>query len=151
MWWLVALSVFAVMMSWGKHFSTFNYALFDYFPGYNKFRSVTFGLVITFFAMPLLGMLGLEKLLEQGVTKETKKKILIAFASTGGLCLFLLVFGGMFSFMSDAEANLPDWFLNALQDDRASLLRSDAIRSCRREADRQPVGRGIVARVRGPR
>jgi hypothetical protein len=129
MWWLVALSVFAVMMSWGKHFSTFNYALFDYFPGYNKFRSVTFGLVITFFAMPLLGMLGLEKLLEQGVTKETKKKILIAFASTGGLCLFLLVFGGMFSFMSDAEANLPDWFLNALQDDRASLLRSDAMRS----------------------
>jgi len=129
MWWLISLSLLAIMMSWGKNLSSFNYFLFDYFPGYNKFRSVTFGLIIIFFSMPLLGMLGLEKFFEQGITKATKKKLLIAFASTGGLCLLLILFGGMFSFMKDAEGNLPDWFLKALQDDRKSLLTSDAIRS----------------------
>jgi hypothetical protein len=79
--------------------------------------------------MPLLGMLGLEKLLQKEHTKEVKKKLLIAFGSTAGLCLLLLLFGGMFSFLTDAEATLPDWFIDALRADRKSLLQSDAFRS----------------------
>lgn len=128
-WWLVSITVLAIMLSWGKSFSSFNYLMFDYFPGYSKFRSVTFALVIAFVAIPLLGMLGLEKLLELGISKETRKKLLIAFASTGGLCLFLIIVSGMFSFMKEGESNLPEWFLSALQDDRRGLLRSDAFRS----------------------
>lgn len=127
--WLVTISALAIMMSWGKNFETFNYFLFDYFPVYNKFRSVTFALVIVFFAMPLLGLLGLEKFMEKGATKENKKKLVIAFAATGGVCLFLWLFGGMFSFLKEAEANLPDWFTDALRDDRMALLKSDALRS----------------------
>ncbi len=129
MWWLVGLSALAIMLSWGKNFETFNYFLFDHFPGYSKFRSVTFVLIVVFFAMPLLGLLGLEKFLENGATKENKKKLLMAFAATGGVCLLLVVFGGMFSFLREAEVNLPDWFANALRDDRKSLLKSDAFRS----------------------
>lgn len=129
MWWLISLSFFAIVLSWGKNFETFNYFLFDYLPGYNKFRSVTFALIITFLAMPLLGMLGLEKLLQREHTKEVKKKLLIAFGSTAGVCLLLILLGGMFSFLTEAEATLPDWFVNALQADRKSLLRSDAFRS----------------------
>lgn len=128
-WWLVSLSALAIMLSWGKNFETFNYFLFDHLPGYSKFRSVTFVLTIVFFAMPLLGLLGLEKFLENGATKENKKKLLIAFAATGGVCLLLVVFGGMFSFLREAEVNLPDWFASALRDDRKSLLKSDALRS----------------------
>lgn len=129
MWWLLAMSVLALFMSWGKNFSTFNYFIFDHLPGYNKFRSVTFVLIIPFIAMPLLGMLGLEKLFETGINKQTKKKLLIALASTGGICLMLLLFGGMLDFMNEREVNLPDWFLNALREDRKSLLQSDAFRS----------------------
>jgi hypothetical protein len=129
MWWLVSLSFFAIVLSWGKNFESFNYFIFDYLPGYNKFRSVTFALIITFLAMPLLGMLGLEKLLQGEHTKEAKKKLLIAFGSTAGVCLLLMLFGGMFSFLTEAEATLPDWFVTALQADRKSLLQSDAFRS----------------------
>jgi hypothetical protein len=129
MWWLVGVSVIAIMLAWGKNFETLNYFLFDYFPGYSKFRSVTFILNLAFFSMPLLGLLGLEKFFEQGATKENKKKLLIAFASTGGVCLLLAIFGGMFSFLKAAESSLPDWFVRALQDDRKSLLKSDAFRS----------------------
>jgi hypothetical protein len=129
MWWLVSISLFAIALSWGKNFETFNYFLFDYLPGYNKFRSVTFALIITFLAMPLLGLLGLEKLLQREHTKEVKKKLLIAFGSTAGVCLLLILFGGMFSFLTEAEALLPDWFTNALRADRKSLLQTDAFRS----------------------
>jgi hypothetical protein len=128
-WWLVPLSILSLMLSWGDSFKTFNYFMFDYFPGYNKFRSVNFALIIILFAMPLLGFLGIEKLFTQGLTKPAKKKLLIAFAVSGGLCLFFLLFAGILSFTKDTESELPGWFAGALQDDRKSLLRSDAFRS----------------------
>ncbi len=128
-WWLLPISILTLLMSFGSSLPSFNYFLFDHLPGYNKFRSVTFTLTIILFAMPLLGMMGLEKIMENGLTKETKKKLLIAVASTGGLCLLLLLFAGVFSFLKDEEGQLPPWFINALADDRKSLLRGDAFRS----------------------
>ncbi len=128
-WWLVSISVLSLLLTYGSNFSSFNYFLFDHLPGYNKFRSVTFTLAIILFAMPLLGMMGLEKIMSVGLNKESKKKLLIVLGSTGGLCLLLLLFAGAFSFLKDQEAQLPPWFMNALADDRKSLLREDAFRS----------------------
>ena len=127
--WLVPLSVLSLMLSWGDSFSSFNYFMFDYFPGYNKFRSVSFGLVIIHLAMPLLGMLGVEKYLSLGINKEAKKKLLIALGATGGVCLALIAFAGMGSFAADGDGELPAWFAKALSQDRRGLLRADAIRS----------------------
>lgn len=129
LWWILPLSVLSIVMSWGDSFSTFNYLLFDYLPGYNKFRSVTFALVIILFMMPLLGMVGLEKFLSQPLTKELKKKLLIAFSVAGGLCLLIFIFAGLGSFARAGEGQLPPWFTTALHADRRSLLRADAFRS----------------------
>ena len=128
-WWLVPLIVFALMLTWGSNFSSFNYFIFDYLPGYNKFRSVTFAIIIVLFAMPLLGMNGLQKILNEGLNKESKKKLLIALSASGGLCLLVILGAGMFSFLKDSEAGMPAWFLQAIQDERKSLMRSDAFRS----------------------
>lgn len=128
-WWLVPIGALGLMLSWGDNFATFNYFMFDYFPGYNKFRSVSFALIMILFAMPLLGMMGVERLLTIGITKETKKKILIAFGATGGLCLVLIAFAGMGSFVKEGEGQLPVWFVKALSEDRRSLLRADAWRA----------------------
>jgi hypothetical protein len=128
-WWLVPLSVLSILLSWGDSFKAFNYFVFDYLPGYNKFRSFNFALMIILFAMPLLGFLGIEKLLQNGVDKVAKKKLLIAFAATGGVCLLLILFAGMFSFSKEMESQLPEWFMNALANDRKGLFRADAIRS----------------------
>ena len=128
-WWLVPIGALGLMLSWGDSFSAFNYFMFDYFPGYNKFRSVSFALVMILFSMPLLGMLGVEKLLTIGINKETKKSLLIALGATGGVCLLLILFAGMGSFIKDGEGQLPIWFTKALSADRRSLLRADAFRS----------------------
>jgi ABC-type multidrug transport system fused ATPase/permease subunit len=117
------------MASWGDSAEWFNYLLFDYLPGYNKFRSVTFLMILPLFAFPLLGMLGLEKLFTNGIDKDARKKLLIVLGATGGLCVLLLLFGGMMSFMSAQESQLPSWFTSALADDRKSLFRSDVFRS----------------------
>lgn len=128
-WWLATLSALSIILSWGSNFSGFNYFVFDYFPGYNNFRSVTFILVIILFCMPLLGLLGLERLLIKGLDKSTRKKLLIVFAATGGLCFLLWMFAGLFSFVREIEAQLPAWFVDALAEDRKALFRSDALRS----------------------
>ncbi|MBL7875642.1 MAG: hypothetical protein JNL53_08255 [Cyclobacteriaceae bacterium] len=128
-WWLVPLSALSLMLSWGDSFATFNYFMFDYFPGYNKFRSVNFALVIILFSMPLLGMLGLENLMAKGWSKETQKKLLWPVSITVGLCLIFIAIGGFGSFLKPEEAQFPVWFRNAIQKDRIALLRSDAWRS----------------------
>lgn len=128
-WWLVPVGVLSILLSWGDSFSTFNYFIFDYLPGYNKFRSFSFGLVMVLFAMPLLAMLGVEKLLKEELTKSLKKKILIAFGATAGLCFVMILFAGMGDFARAGESQLPAWFSKALQADRRGLLRADAWRS----------------------
>lgn len=128
-WWLVSVSVIGIVLSWGSSFSSFNYFLYDYLPGYSKFRSVTFTMMFPLFAMPLLGLLGIERLWSQGLDKKAKQKLLIAFGVTGGFCLLLLIFAGMFSFITPAEEQLPAWFTAALASDRKGLLQSDAFRS----------------------
>ena len=122
-WWLVVISVLSLMLSWGDSFSTFNYFMFDHLPGYNKFRSHNFALIIILFSMPLLGMIGVEQLLVKGIDKESKKKILIAFVATGGVCIALVIFAGLGNFIKDGEGQLPIWFTKALHADRESMIR----------------------------
>lgn len=128
-WWLATISILGIVLSWGSSFPSFNYFMFDYFPAYNKFRSVTFTIIMVLFAMPLLGLMGVEKLWKQGLDKSAKRKLLIAFGTTGGLCLLLWLSAGMFGFTKEMEDQLPAWFLDALVADRKSLFRADAFRS----------------------
>lgn len=128
-WWLVSLSTLSLMLSWGDSFSTFNYFMFDYFPGYNKFRSVNFALIIILFAMPLLGMLGLEKLTAQGWNKETQRKLMWPVSIVLGLILIFIMTGGFGGFIKPDESQLPAWLQIALKKDRVALLRSDAWRA----------------------
>lgn len=127
--WLLPVGLLSIMLSWGSNAAWFNYFVFDVLPGYNKFRSPSFAIVIFLFTLPLLGMLGLEKLLSTGIDKTTRKKVLIAFAATGGLCVLILIFSGLFNFLSDADKSLPSWFQQALRADRKSLLIADTVRS----------------------
>jgi hypothetical protein len=128
-WWLAGLTALSIILSWGSSLQAFNYFVFDYVPGYNKFRSVTFALVIALFSMPLLGMIGLERLLITGVNKETKRTLLIVLGISGGICVVAMLLSGLLSFQREFESQLPPWFLNALTEDRRSLLVGDAFRS----------------------
>lgn len=126
--WLAGIAALGIMLSWGSHFAALNYTLFDYFPGYNKFRSVTFALVLTLFALPLLAMLGVEKLLGMAWSKEVQKKFMWALIIPG-ICLLLALTGGFGSFLKAGDAQLPAWFQTALRNDRMDLLQADAWRS----------------------
>lgn len=130
-WWLGIATLLAVMLSFGYHVAWFNNAFFDYFPGYNKFRTVTMSLIICQLTIPLLALLTAQKLLNKEVNKErTLTGIYIAAGLTAGICLIFALFGGtLMSFSGPGDKSLPADILPFLREDRKDLMRSDAFRS----------------------
>ncbi|MEP1032789.1 YfhO family protein [Ekhidna sp.] len=127
--WLISLAILGIMMSWGKNFEGFNNLLFDYLPGYNKFRSVTFTIIITILSMNLLGFIALEKLVSAEWNEALKKKLYILFGIGGGFLLALMMFSGALGYRGTIDSQLPDWFIEAIREDRQSLLVRDSIRA----------------------
>jgi hypothetical protein len=123
-YWMVAGVVFSIMLSWGKNFPSFNNLMFDVFPGYNKFRAVTMVIILALMLLPLMGFLGLEKLIENGWNKETQKKLLMATGITAFLALFALLVTKPPS-IEGAPAILAD----AVFSDRKSIIQSDVFRT----------------------
>jgi hypothetical protein len=130
-WWIVAVCVLSIMMSWGNHFSGLNYFLFDNLPMLNKFRSPSTVLIIAELFFPVLGIWGLNEIVTGNQSKEDLlKKVKIAAGITAGMCL-LLAFGGsmFFDYKSASDARLPEQLLPALRDDRASIAMKSALTS----------------------
>ncbi len=128
-YWMLAGFIVAVFISWGKHFASFNYLMFDYFPAFNKFRAVMMAQSMAMMLMPIAGTIALQKLMEVNVTDALKKKVLVAVGITGGLAVLVAVFGGVFDYASPNDANYPEPLVKALEADRLSMARSDAFRS----------------------
>jgi len=132
-WWLLSVSVLALMLSWGKHFMTLTDFFLDYVPGYNKFRAVSMILVIVEFAVPLLAILFLDKLLKQEIDPAKLKKVLYRTAGVmGGIALIFLIMGSsLFDFSSPEDVRLKEagYPVDEIISDRMSMLTGDAFRS----------------------
>ncbi|RYZ23519.1 MAG: hypothetical protein EOO16_04630 [Chitinophagaceae bacterium] len=139
-WWILAATLFAVMMSWGSSFLGFNTLLYDYLPMYNKFRAPSMALVIPQLLLPLLAVLTLDELSrhELPVLRPHIRRGLIGL---GALVVFLLVMKFSLDFTNDSEkqqlqqvASNPQQaeglrqFFNAVKGDRAALFMGDIMR-----------------------
>ncbi len=131
--WISIAVAFSVILSWGNNFESFNNLMVDYFPGYGKFRSVSMTLVIALLCIPLAASLTLESLLSDISKPEIGQKLLKAAAITGGILLLSIVYAFMGDFKGSVDdliaGQVPEWYLDALREDRAGILRSDAFRS----------------------
>ncbi len=135
-WWLLSATILSIMLAWGKNFMPFTEFFLHYVPGYNKFRAVSMTLVIAELTIPLLGILALKEITGKGRDrKRSLKELSIALGITAGLILFIMAFAGSFfnfSAQSDGQllqAGFPQQLINSLEQDRLSLLRSEAFRS----------------------
>ncbi|HYE53850.1 MAG TPA: hypothetical protein VD996_03375, partial [Chitinophagaceae bacterium] len=69
-WWIFAVVLFAIFLSWGRHFPALNNFLFDHMPFYNKFRAPAMSLVIPQLLFPLLGAFAVDKLLNAQASRQ---------------------------------------------------------------------------------
>lgn len=130
-WWIVGVSVLAILLAWGKHFMPVSRFFYEYVPLYNKFRAPSMTLVILQLTIPLMGFYALDKIYKKKYAKNTSLKALkVAAGITAGLCiLFALLPDIAGDFTNTADIRLPDWMRTTLPADRKSLLRADAWRS----------------------
>ena len=129
-WWLLTATILSLMLAWGKNFMFLTDFFLDYFPLYNKFRTVSMILVIAEFTMPLMAVLALKNIIEKKSSKEQIfKAVKYSVAILVALILILLI-PGLLSFESSKDAQyLPANLIPALEADRASMFRMDALRS----------------------
>ena len=104
-WALLVATIFSILLSWGKNFMGLTDFFIDYVPMYGKFRTPSSILVIAEFAIPLLAILALKKIIDEPELLTKKIKYVYAsFGLTAGFCLlFALLPTTFFSFVSDGD------------------------------------------------
>ena len=150
-WWLLAATILSILLAWGENFMFFTDLFLDYFPGYNKFRTVAMTLVIAEFAMPLLGFLALRELFREGLDRARAwKAFKIAAISVSAVLLIVIVAPGISKPETDNDGFIVEQifagtegnaqyqqmkqammseYVPALRADRLGLVRKDAARS----------------------
>ena len=144
-WALLAVTIISIMLSWGHNLMWFTDLFFDYFPGYNKFRTVSMILVITELTTALLAFLALNKILkEPEILKEKSLGLYISLGLTAGISLLFYLFPeSFFSFLNaqdqnqllSAQQNNPQQaaaylgMFNEISELRVNIFKSDSIRS----------------------
>jgi hypothetical protein len=131
-WWLFAIAIFGILLSVGDHFKAFNYFLFDYLPGLNKFRAPSTALVIPQLIFPVIGIWGLNEVLRGKVNRaELWKKARIAAVGVGGLALAIALLGSLFFDFTNktGDAQMPAEILNLLKEDRQAMARNSGLLS----------------------
>lgn len=141
-WALFAVSILAILLSWGHNFFSFTNFFIDNFPGYNKFRAVSSILVIVEFTIPLLAAMALKKMIDTpDFFKKNKWTVYTVFGVSALVCLigWLLpsTFGNAFSAREIQELseagifNDPQYasLWNAVRETRLSLVSADSLRS----------------------
>ena len=156
-WWIAAVCVLMILLSWGRNLMGFTELAFKLLPGYDKFRTVSMTLVVVQWAVPLLGAAALMRLWRDEIPRERVWRALAWSAGiTGGLCLLFAVAGSaLFDFGREASAEMMteqfhhifqandmqqyidrgmdiEWgaaTADAMAADRAAMMRHDAWRS----------------------
>ncbi|WP_347173868.1 YfhO family protein [Polaribacter uvawellassae] len=131
--WLVAATIFSIVLSWGKNFEIITNLFIDYVPLYNKFRAVSSIQVIAEICVPLLGILALKEFFSKEISLDEKKNALKkAFYILGGIAVFFILFGSSLfafeGFRDNSYEQIPG-LIEALISDRKAMLFQDSLRS----------------------
>ena len=137
-WWLLAVTIFSLVLAWGRNLPLINNFLFEYLPLYSKFRAPSMALVITTLSMSMLAVLAVKRFVQLVASENDGDKVLartglyVSMGVFGALLLFFALFGAsVVDFTAPGDANMaqmPELY-NALLSERASMLVADTWRS----------------------
>jgi len=142
-WWILALTVLTILMSWGEYFKGFNTFLLNVLPGYNKFRAPSMIIVIPTFLFGMMAVMTVQKIISTENRAELWNRYKKGLLLTAGLFVVLLLIYFNSDFTNEIDKNLSQQvndaapeiknyihqFLTALRDDRKSLFMSSLGRS----------------------
>ncbi|TAM97237.1 MAG: hypothetical protein EPN39_11765 [Chitinophagaceae bacterium] len=134
-WWILAITLLSFFMAWGKNFSALNDFLFYHLPLYNKFRAPSMMMVIPQLTFIIMACWTLNELLSGKLNKKEiwdglKKTLYI----TVGMIVLVWIIAGSMGFTGGPDdasfrQQAGEKVMNAIRDDRASLMHKDAARA----------------------
>ena len=132
--WLVAGALLSLLLSFGKNLGFLTNFFIDYVPLYDKFRAVSSIQVILELCIPALGILGLHQFFKSSDQTQKIKALKNTFVITGGIALgFFLLKDVFLDFVGVNDGfyreNYGNEFVDAVIEDRKSMLSADALRS----------------------
>ena len=140
-WALVIVTILSIFLSWGHNMMWFTDWFIDYFPMYNKFRTVSSILVIAEFTMPLLAVLAVQKIITTpDFFKRYSTHFYLAFGISIFFCIIAIISPSVYgSAVTSAEMDMKSAYESqgydlsslfvTLEQARLSLVSADAIRS----------------------
>lgn len=134
-WALVVLTVFSILLAWGRHAMAFTDIMLAVVPMYGKFRTVESILVIAEFTMPLLAAMGLQKIFTAKAEEKAGyvRPALLCLGIPAVVCLLAILFPGMFgSLITDNDRLIDSYITDALMSqgyDRASIMQQFSLDS----------------------
>lgn len=141
-WALFAVSVLAILLSWGHNFEGFTNFFIDHFPAYNKFRAVASILVIVEFTIPLLAVMAVQQMITTEDYLKRYGTVLYGVFGLGIVICFLgwvapSIFGETYSAQEISQLQKAGVFsdpayyniLSAIRQTRLSLVSADSLRS----------------------
>ena len=106
-WALLIATIITVLLSWGHNFMWLTDLFIDYFPLYNKFRTVSSILVVAELTMPLLALLALQKVIfDKDLQPWQRTATYVTLGACALICLVVYWFPGIFNLYSEQESEL---------------------------------------------
>lgn len=152
-WWLLTVTIVSIVLSWGKNLEFVTHFFLDYFPGYNKFRTVSMILVLAETTIPLLAVLAMVQVFKNKIdTSKLLNYFYIALGITGLAAMTFIVVPDIAGLSGEgkgeiqmaemlasyfpqeeqytqAKEEFKTDFIAAVYQDRADMVRKDALRS----------------------
>ena len=131
-WWLVVVSIFAILLAWGKNIMGFYELMFDWLPAYSGFRTVSMALVVVEWSVVVLAAYALMSLWKAYIT--TRKMITYILASAGIVFLLIIIMAMVADYGIPSIEGLGDmWWVDELKRNaekaRSEMFWSDAWRT----------------------
>ncbi len=130
-WGLLSLSIFSILLSFGKHFQSFYSLFFNYVPFFDKFRTPSLILLLVIISAAILAAFGFRKLEENQDNEKWHKAFRYALIAAGVLLVISLVGGeglakGLASLAKDGEAQrYQPGQITQLINERAAMFAKD--------------------------
>lgn len=90
-WWLLAITIFAIFLAWGKNMMWFYELMFDFLPGYSAYRTVSMALVVVEWSAVVLAAYALMALWR---SQLTLRRLVISILSAFGVVLLMTIIMG---------------------------------------------------------
>jgi len=147
-WWMLSISILAVLMSWGQFFEGFNLFLLNHLPMYNKFRAPSMIMVIPTFVLCMMAVASFDTILKYEDKDILWKKLRKGFIVVGAVFAIAFLVYVSSDFMGEADKALSKQisqiqdpqqkesliqpvhsFISALKEDRKDLFLGSLFRS----------------------